>query len=100
MQIAERGFDSATNTEGDLLKWTGAIYNRAPVVTKSASRPIGEWNTFEIEAVAAVVRVKLNGQLVSSLTGDTSRPASGHIGLQNHHGGSRVQFGNIRIKRL
>lgn len=100
IQIDERGFDSVTNTEGNALKWTGAIYDRAPVVTKTASRPIGEWNTFEIEAVGADISVKLNGQLVSKLLGDTSRPATGHIGLQNHHGGSRVQFGNIRIKKL
>ncbi|TMC47364.1 MAG: hypothetical protein E6J26_11445 [Chloroflexi bacterium] len=29
-----------------------------------------------------------------------NRPLKGHIGLQNHHPGSRVQFRHIRIKRL
>lgn len=100
VQIDERGFDSATNIEGNDLKWTGAIYNRAPALTKTASRPIGEWNTFEIRAVGPDVSVKLNGLLVSSITGDASRPATGYIGLQNHHPGSRVQFGNIRLKKL
>lgn len=100
VQIDERGFDSSTNTEGNDLQWTGAIYKRSPALTKSASRPIGEWNTFEIEAIGPDVGVKLNGIPVSSLISDTSRPTTGHIGLQNHHTGSRVQFGNIRIKKL
>jgi hypothetical protein len=42
--------------------------------------------------------VTLNGQQVSTLVGGT-RALEGHIGLQNHHPGSRVQFRNLRIKR-
>jgi len=30
--------------------------------------------------------------------GDDSRPLRGHIGLQTHHPGSRVQFRHIRIR--
>jgi len=46
------------------------------------------------------VNVILNTAAVSSLTRNTGRPLKGHVGLQNHHPGSRVQFRNIRIKRL
>jgi hypothetical protein len=65
-----------------------------------ADRHIGEWNTFEIEARGDELTVRLNGTPVSHYVGDGSRPRTGHIGLQNHHPGSRVQFRNIRIKRL
>ena len=60
---------------------------------------IGRWNTFEIAVAGNRITVTLNGQLVTDYTGDSSRPSNGHIGLQNHHPGSRVQFRNIRIKK-
>jgi hypothetical protein len=63
-----------------------------------ASHGIGRWNPFEIEARGGAITVTLNGQQVSTLVGGT-RALEGHIGLQNHHPGSRVQFRNLRIKR-
>jgi hypothetical protein len=99
VQIDDRGFDPATNTTGSALHQTGAIYNLAPS-SRVASRPIGQWNTFEIEARGHTVKVKLNGELVTSYSGDGSRPLKGHIGIQNHHTGSRVAFKNIRIQKL
>ena len=86
------------NTFGDPLHQTGAVYKLAPA-TKLASLPLGQWNTFEIQAKGNDISVKLNGQLVSSLT-NGNRPLKGHIGLQNHHFGSRVQFRNLRIKTI
>lgn len=99
VQIDERGFDSNTNTENNPLKLTGAVYDVSPAITK-ASRPIAEWNSFEIEVKDQNVKVLLNGTPVSEVTNDNQRPPEGFIGLQNHHPGSRVQFGNIRIKKL
>lgn len=99
VQIDERGFDPETGTYGSPLHQTGAIYKRAPALTL-ASLPVGQWNRFEIEARGRTVTVRLNGQQVSSFTGDGDRPLTGHIGLQNHHAGSHVQFRNIRVKRL
>lgn len=99
VQIDERGLDPETNTFGSPYHQTGAIYKLAPAL-KQASLPIGQWNTFEIEAKGYTITVTLNGELVSNLTGDGIRPAQGHIGLQTHHAGARVQFHNIQIKRL
>lgn len=99
VQIDERGFDSNTNTENNALKLTGAVYDVSPAIAK-ASRPVCEWNTFEIEAKDQSIKVLLNGVPVSEVTNDSQRPSEGFIGLQNHHPGSRVQFGNIRIKKL
>jgi len=90
--------DVNPNTFGDPLHQTGAVYKLAPA-TKLASLPVGQWNAFEIEAKGKDITVKLNGELVSSLK-NGNRPLKGHIGLQNHHFGSRVQFRNIRIKTL
>jgi hypothetical protein len=99
IQIDDRGFDPNTNTTGSPLHMTGAVYQLA-AASKLASKPLGEWNTFEIEAAGADIKVKLNGELVSHLAGNQGRPLKGHIGLQNHHPGSRVQFRNLFVKRM
>lgn len=98
VQIDDRGFNPDTNTFGDTLHRTGAIYTLAPSM-QIASRPVGAWNTFEIVAQGNDLIVTLNDEPVSQLLGGT-RPPQGHIGLQNHHPGSRVQFRNLRIKVL
>ncbi|HEX9222633.1 MAG TPA: family 16 glycoside hydrolase [Candidatus Acidoferrales bacterium] len=97
IQIDDRGYDPLTNTTGSPTHMTGAVYSLAPAV-KLASRPIGEWNTFEISAAGAGITVRLNGELVCEFRGDPARPLRGHIGLQNHHPGSRVQFRNLFVK--
>jgi hypothetical protein len=98
VQIDDTGFNPDTNQFGDPLHQTGAIYTFAPS-SRIASRPVGQWNTYEIKAKGKDFTVTLNGELVSSLK-NGNRPLKGHIGLQYHHFGSRVQFRNIRIKRL
>jgi choline dehydrogenase-like flavoprotein len=90
--------DVNPNTFGNPLHQTGAVYKLA-AAAKLASLPVGQWNTFEIQAKGKNITVKLNGELVSSLK-NGNRPLKGHIGLQNHHFGSRVQFRNIRIRTL
>jgi hypothetical protein len=97
VQIDDRGYDPETQSGNSPLHLTGAIYKLAPAL-KHASRPVGEWNTFVIEAQGHRLVVRLNGQLVSDLMMDDSRPPRGHIGLQTHHPGSRVQFRNIRLR--
>jgi choline dehydrogenase-like flavoprotein len=100
VQIDDTGKNPDTNpvTFGDPLHQTGAIYTLAPAMSL-ASRPLGQWNQYEIAARGNAITVTLNGQRVSQLTNGT-RPLAGHIGLQNHHDGSRVQFRNIRIQPL
>jgi hypothetical protein len=78
---------------------TGSVYGLAPAM-KLASKPLGEWNTFGIEVIGRNIKVTLNGELVSHLAADQTRPLKGHIGLQNHHPGSRVQFRNLFVKRM
>jgi hypothetical protein len=99
VQIDDRGYDPATQALNSPLHLTGAIYQLAPAL-KHASRPVGQWNTFVIEAQGPRLSVTLNGELVSGLIADDDRPLAGHIGLQTHHRGARVQFRNIRIREL
>jgi hypothetical protein len=86
------------NTFGDPLHITGSVYKLAPATTV-ASKPLGQWNSYEITAKGNSITVVLNGQQVSQLL-NANRSPKGYIGLQNHHFGSRVQFRNLRIKPL
>ena len=64
------------------------------------SRQPGEWNDFEIVAQGSNFTVRLNGELVNEATDYENAYPEGHVGLQNHFNGYRVQFRNLRIKRL
>jgi hypothetical protein len=99
VQIDDRGYDPQNKREGSPLHRSGAVYRLAPA-TKLASRSLGGWNRFRIEARGFHIRVMLNGIDVSHLDHDVGRPLRGHVGLQNHHEGSHVQFRNLRIKTL
>ena len=100
IQIDPRGYNSDRNTENDPLRSTGAIYNiNAPTRVDVAKGP-WQWNTFMIEAVGNRIQVTLNDVLVNDFTDPNPRSLRGHIALQNHHGGSKVQFRNIRIKSV
>jgi len=99
VQIDDTGFNPDTQKLHDPTHETGAIYALAPA-TKLASRPVGEWNTFEIEKKGDTITVTLNGEQVTQYKVDPLRPPAGHIGLQNHHPGSQVQFRNVLIKSL
>ncbi|MBK6006609.1 DUF1080 domain-containing protein [Ramlibacter ginsenosidimutans] len=97
VQIDNTGFNPQTNSQGDPYHRTGAIYGLAPA---SGSLPsIQQWHTYEIEAIGARITVRLDGQQVSQLV-NASRSPRGFIGLQAHHGGSKVQFARIRVKDL
>jgi Domain of Unknown Function (DUF1080) len=98
VQIDDRGFDPKSRVLDSALHLTGAIYELAPAVRR-CSRPVGDWNLFEIIARGPTLAVKLNGEEVSFLE-NASREPHGHIGLQNHHDGSAVQFRGLRIRSL
>src|SRR6476469_5724945 len=79
------------------LHKTSAIYNFA-APSNQRSKPIGEWNTFEIEATNQKYSVILNGEkVVPEFIGN--RLTEGY-GIQNHDTDSHVSFKNIRIKEI
>jgi choline dehydrogenase-like flavoprotein len=95
VQIDERGIDDNGNP-GSALHRTGAVYKLAPS-SGAGSNPVGAWNRYQIKANSGNITVTLNGTPVAALQNGTRR-AKGHIALQNHHPGSKVQFRNLRIK--
>jgi hypothetical protein len=80
---------------GDPIHQTGAIYDFA-APSKVVSKPPGQWNTMEIQALDQSYIVIINGEKVTEFTG--SRMTEGYIGLQAHDDKSKVSFRNIMIK--
>ena len=76
---------------------TGSVYN-VKKASATASKPAGEWNTYEIKAVGQQYTITVNGTVVNEFTGDIS--TRGFIGLQNHDPGSVVSFRNVRVVEL
>ena len=96
------------------MSWhtTGAIYSMSPA-TSQPQKPPGEWNTMEIKLEAKRTRVYLNGELVNDFREGQEvpprehwyepkrgpRPATGYIGIQNHHEPQTVHFKEISVIR-
>jgi hypothetical protein len=88
--------DDMAMPDGNPLHKTGAIYNFASP-SNAASKPVGQWNTFEIEATGQKYSVILNDEkVIPEFKGN--RFTEGYIGIQNHDADSYVSFKNIRIK--
>ncbi len=77
---------------------TGAIYSFKGPEKKPPTRPVGEWNSYEIAVEGQTYTIKLNGETINNFEG--SRGEQGYIGLQNHDDRSIVRFRDIRIKSL
>lgn len=80
-------------------QYSASIYDIAganPRVTK----PIGEWNTLEINCRGQQITTIHNGDIVTNITAESHpliqlRKVSGFLGLQNHN--TLVKFRNIRV---
>jgi hypothetical protein len=75
-----------------------ALDNVAAPIDDVPARPAGQWNALEVRCAGQSYTVILNGRTVTTYTGD--RALRGHIGLQNHDGGSIVHFRNVRVQEL
>ena len=85
---------------GKELSWqTGALYPFQPP-THVPTRPIGEWNAYELIAVGQTYIVRINDETVTVWTDPKQRSASGSIGLQNYADGKGAQHRRVRIKEL
>jgi hypothetical protein len=90
-------------------QYHGSIYD-VFAAKRGALKPVGQWNSEEITARGRHISVKLNGKtIVDANLDDVKDEAvvknhpglerkSGHIGFLGH--GTRVEFRNIRIKKL
>jgi hypothetical protein len=57
-----------------------------------------DWNSLDIESRSDMIRVKLNGHLVSESPGDPARSKVGPIGFQLHDRTTLAMFRNIRLR--
>jgi Domain of Unknown Function (DUF1080) len=106
------GYEVQIDSSGDDWHCTGAIYSISKVTARN-QKPMGEWNTLEIELKGPVTRVRLNGKLVNEYTEGQAVPErkqwyepirgpranKGYIGIQNHDPQSIVLFKEISVKR-
>jgi hypothetical protein len=84
----------------------GAIYSRIPP-TSNASKPAGEWQTFDITLVGRTVTVLVNGTIVvdrqhieglTAMANDPDEDPPGPISLQGDHG--PVEFRELLVTPL
>jgi hypothetical protein len=104
------GYEVQIDAAGDDWHCTGAIYSLSKAM-KRAQKPIGEWNTMDIQLKGQTTTVILNGEKVNEFTGNQEvperkqwfepvrgpRPDTGYIGLQNHDTGSTVYFKEVSV---
>jgi hypothetical protein len=93
-------------------QYPGSIYGVVPA-KKGHQKPVGEWNSEEIECKGRHVKITLNGTVIVDADLDQAKKdgktidgkqhpgldrAKGFIGFLGH--GARIEFRNIRIKEL
>lgn len=86
--------------EPQIPTWrTGSIY---PFIASSRAntRPLGQWNSYEITARGQEYTVTINGAVVTHWTDPQQRTASGFIGLQNYNDHKIVRHRHLRIQPL
>ena len=102
--------DQLGQPDGAAIHRTGAIYSFSGPSSVPVN-PLGQWNSYEIQAQGQHYTVRLNGTLVTDFNftagSDAAHPDRGlpgtaavprFIGLQTHTG--RVAFRNIQIRAL
>ncbi len=107
------GYEVQIDAGGDEWHSTGALYSLSKI-SKKAQKPMGEWNTMDIQLDGQVTRVILNGEKVNEFAGGGPvperkqwyepvrgpRPDSGYIGLQNHDKNSVIYFKEVSVHPL
>jgi len=106
------GYEVQIDAGGDEWHCTGSLYSLSKVTMKN-QKPMGEWNTMDVELRGQKTIVILNGTKINEFVGDQPvpprkqwfepvrgpRPDSGYIGLQNHDAKSTVYFREVSVKR-
>lgn len=107
------GYEVQIDAGGDEWHSTGAIYSLSKVTSRQ-QKPMGEWNTMEIEIRGQLTRISLNGVVVNEFQGGQAVPErkvwyepvrgpradSGYIGLQNHDRNSTVYFKEVSYQPM
>jgi len=78
---------------------TGSVYPFQASKT-AHTKPIGQWNQYEITCDGQRYVVRINGEVVTDWTDPKMRTRSGFIGLQNYNDQKTVRHRMVRIKPL
>ncbi len=78
---------------------TGALYPFQPP-THVPTKPIGEWNRYELTAIGQTFIVRINDETVTVWTDPERRTTNGYVGLQNYQDGKGTQHRHFRILAL
>ena len=70
--------------------------NLREAMTENRVKPAGEWNTYEVRAVAKSITLWVNRAIVNEYT--ECEVPRGYVGLEAE--GYRIEFRNLRLKRL
>jgi hypothetical protein len=92
------GYEIQLNNQYPDQHASGSIYTFTKAAT--GAQVDNQWNKMRIESRKNMIRVLINGKLVSEHPGDPKRPTRGPIGLQLHDQFSVVMFRNIRISEI
>ena len=95
---AHHGYEIQISGRSGSRSPSGSLYTF--VSAKDGVQKDGEWNSFDIESRNDMIRVRLNGELVTEFAGDPKRPKVGPIGLQGHDQFNWILFRNIRIREI
>ena len=78
---------------------TGSIYP-FQASTRANTKPLGQWNEYEITCAGQQYTVRMNGEVTMTWTDPKHRTDFGYIGLQNYNDAKTVRHRNLRVKEL
>ena len=90
--------------QGDFWLWGGADCkepkipgkNGIKMTEKSAEKPVGEWNTYEVECSGNTIKIIVNGKLMNTAT--ECNETAGMIGIQSE--GAELEVRKIFVEPL
>jgi hypothetical protein len=105
-----RGYEAQINaTHRDPIK-TGSLYpgfdaamtqgQRDRLIIKEAPHKANEWFTQEVTAVGNHMTIKVNGKTTVDYVDATNAYRKGHLVLQHHDVGSRLEVRKVEVKEL
>jgi hypothetical protein len=92
------------NRQGDFWLWGGADCkepkipgkNGIAMVEVSNEKPVGEWNTYEVECAGDVIKIIVNGKLMNTAT--DCNESAGFIGIQSE--GAELEIRKIFLEPM
>jgi hypothetical protein len=96
------GYEAQVNSTYADPQRTGSLYAIAPITAQLV--PPDTWFDYHVtcrdEAAGTHVVIRVNGVVVNDVVDAERRHARGHIAIQQHHEGSRIEVKELFVKEL